>query len=164
LQRCIVADPEFREKWVVAYKEGETACERLGASHLLWHGLWAFKVGAEGERTDLVMGDRIDNPGAAVTTGSGLVLTEWKRARTRGEADGMSSEGKGQASRYARGVLAGVELASPRYVVVVTEDLTELPQDVIEGDVAYRFVNIAVRPSPPAEAARKARRSARDRE
>lgn len=54
LQRQIVADLAFREKWKTAFDEGEVACEKLGAVHLLLHGIWAFKVNAEGARTDLV--------------------------------------------------------------------------------------------------------------
>jgi hypothetical protein len=30
------------------------ACEKLAGVHLLLHGIWAFKVHAAGERTDLV--------------------------------------------------------------------------------------------------------------
>jgi hypothetical protein len=54
LQRSIVADPGFREKWQTAYNEGEVACEKLGAVHLLLHGIFAFKIDAAGARTDLV--------------------------------------------------------------------------------------------------------------
>lgn len=52
LQRSIVADEDFKRKWIKAFKEGkEPACERLGATHLLLHGIWAFKVNTAGERT-----------------------------------------------------------------------------------------------------------------
>ena len=53
LQRSIVADDAIRQRWSNAFKDGETACEALGACHLLAHGIWAFKTSAEGERTDL---------------------------------------------------------------------------------------------------------------
>ena len=61
LQRSIVADPEFREKWKTAFEDGEVACEKLGAVHLLLHGIWAFKVDAAGARTDLVYQEPVDD-------------------------------------------------------------------------------------------------------
>ena len=54
LQRSIVADPDICDKWARAFQDGEVACEKLGGAHLLLHGIFAFKVNAEGERTDLV--------------------------------------------------------------------------------------------------------------
>ena len=48
LQRSIVADKDLRRKWSEAFELGETECEKLGAAHLLVHGIWAFKVNAEG--------------------------------------------------------------------------------------------------------------------
>jgi hypothetical protein len=59
LQRSIVADSDFRQKWQKAFGGNETGCEKLGACHLLLHGIWAFKAYAEGERTDLVLGGRL---------------------------------------------------------------------------------------------------------
>ncbi len=35
LQRLIVVDSTFREKWQAAFEKGEVACEKLGAVHLL---------------------------------------------------------------------------------------------------------------------------------
>ncbi|MBI4590608.1 MAG: hypothetical protein HY725_17400, partial [Candidatus Rokubacteria bacterium] len=54
LQRSIVVDPALRANWQTAFDDGEVACERLGAVHLLLHGIWAFKLDAAGARTDLV--------------------------------------------------------------------------------------------------------------
>jgi hypothetical protein len=48
LQRSIVVDENIRARWLKAFKEGEVACEKLGAVHLLLHGIWAFKVDAVG--------------------------------------------------------------------------------------------------------------------
>ena len=47
LQRSIIADKDLRRKWSEAFELGETDCEKLGAAHLLVHGIWAFKVNAE---------------------------------------------------------------------------------------------------------------------
>ena len=79
LQRRIVVETGFRAQWESAYESGEVNLEQLGV-HLLWHGVWAFKANATGARTDLVMGDVIDNPVPIQRAGCGLVLTEWKRA------------------------------------------------------------------------------------
>ncbi|GAX61310.1 fucose permease [Candidatus Scalindua japonica] len=49
LQRSIVADPTIKSKWQDAFKNGETTCGKLGAAHLLQHGIWAFKVKEAGE-------------------------------------------------------------------------------------------------------------------
>ena len=78
LQRLIVADEEYRKKWQRAFGNHETHCERLGALHLLWHGVWAFKVDATGGKTDLVYQERLQTGTAPVALG--IVLTEWKRA------------------------------------------------------------------------------------
>ena len=81
LQRSIVADPDFREKWLKAFKDGEVACEKLGGAHLLLHGIFAFKITAEGERTDLVFQD-IAGLADEKRYADGIVLTEWKIVRS----------------------------------------------------------------------------------
>jgi hypothetical protein len=86
LQRSIVADPSVRAAWETAFTtKGEVECERLGAAHLLLHGIWAFKVNATGERTDLVFPERsvVDDEVARVA--DALVLTEWKRVGQPGD-------------------------------------------------------------------------------
>lgn len=84
LQRLIAADPEFREKWKTAFKDQrEEACEQVGAVHLLHHGIWAFKVNAAQERTDLVFQEPIEKLMDEVRNVHGLVLTEWKRRHLR---------------------------------------------------------------------------------
>lgn len=42
LQRMIVADESARGLWQRAFEAGEPACEQLGSTHLLMHGIWAF--------------------------------------------------------------------------------------------------------------------------
>src|SRR6266404_1681623 len=155
LQRCIIADPDYRKRWKAAFKKGERVCEKLGAVHLLWHGVWAFKVSAEGGRTDLVMETRIDNSTEPSDVSVGLVLTEWKCSASKADAKEKYNEALRQASLYSRGILGGTELASPRYIVVVTDDFAPAISDNIEGNVTYRFINIAVDPSVPSRAARK---------
>ncbi|MDW9507058.1 hypothetical protein GOA81_18775 [Sinorhizobium meliloti] len=151
LQRLIVADAGYREKWKDAFKSHETHCESLGATHLLWHGIWAFKVDASGGRTDLVYQEPLNTGSAQVALG--LVLTEWKRAN--GDPTARFQEAFHQAEAYKSGVLAGVELASHRYLVVVTGRQYDPPADRISGQVTYRHINIAVEPDSPSIIAKK---------
>ncbi len=44
LQRLIVVDADYRQKWERAFQDHETKCEQLGGLHLLWHGILAFRV------------------------------------------------------------------------------------------------------------------------
>ncbi len=156
LQRCIIADDELREKWKKAFGRGETKCEALGAVHLLWHGIWAFKANAAGGRTDLVLGNVIDNQSIATEAALGLVLTEWKRAVKSSDAKAMFDQGREQVALYRADVLAGIELENMAYIVVVSEkDLPSL-EDVDIGSRRYRFINIAVNPDTPSVAAAKA--------
>ncbi|MDO8587200.1 MAG: hypothetical protein Q7T82_09185 [Armatimonadota bacterium] len=169
LQRCIVADETYKEKWIKAFEDTKTSeikCEGLGGVHLLWHGIWAFKVSAEGERTDLVMGNRIDNPSKSKVEESaiGMILTEWKIARKASEVEASFEdskkcvEGKTQANRYSCGVLGGVELVDTRYIVVVTRNRARASDRTTrEGDVTYRFINIDVELYTPSEEAAKRR-------
>lgn len=150
LQRSIVADEEFRRKWQNAFEEGEVSCERLGAVHLLLHGIWAFKVSAAGARTDLVFQEPAEL-GSVQRYVVGLVLTEWKKAATDGEADQRFHEARLQAKRYSQGPLLGTELTAYRYAVVVSKHQVEIPADLKEGDVVYRHVNIAVKPRVPSK-------------
>src|SRR5262245_46140665 len=50
LQRLIVVDHAIRSSWQAAYTSGETDCEKLGAIHLLQHGIWSFKAHTATER------------------------------------------------------------------------------------------------------------------
>lgn len=154
LQRSIVADEIYRERWYSAYKAGETACERLGAVHLLLHGIWAFKAHAEGERTDLVLQDKLAI-GNAERTADTIVLTEWKLAKKRSEVAAKTEDGMRQARIYSGSSLAAIELASVRYIIVVTDEREVMRDDESVGSVTYRFINIAVSPLGPSATARK---------
>jgi hypothetical protein len=157
LQRMIVADANARSLWKNAFDEGETRCEALGACHLLLHGVWAFKTSATGERTDLVMNEPLPwTPHEMHRASTGLVLTEWKLVREARELNAEANAAHHQAKRYREGILAGFEVASPRYLVLISEDFVVLPEPRIEGDVVYEFRNIAVNPRSPSQAARTA--------
>ena len=149
LQRCIVADGGFREKWQNAFKEGELACEKLGGTHLLLHGIYAFKINAAGERTDLVFQDITGDLTDEQRYADGFVLTEWKIASSDAEAAKQFLVAKTQADRYAKGALGGSELTGYRYLIVVSNDQVRVPADIAEGTVTYRHLNIAVQPKAP---------------
>ena len=158
LQRSIVADQQCREKWIDAFNKDEMACEKLGAVHLLQHGIWAFKVDSIGGRTDLVLGEPVttDLLTEASTTAEGLVLTEWKRANPDDDIDKKFQEAMEQAKQYSMGSLAGFELKSYRYLVAVTEkQAPRTPEDRESNGMIYKHINIAVDPDPPSTAAKK---------
>jgi hypothetical protein len=155
LQRLIVVDPDVRRKWKTAFKDGgEVACEKLGAIHLLLHGIFAFKVDAAGGRTDLVFQTPAGDLSKEQRFVDGIVLTEWKKAESGDEVAVKFAEARRQAKQYARGALAGVELTAYRYAIVVSLRQVTEPDDLREDGVEYRDVNIAVDPLPPSKAAR----------
>jgi hypothetical protein len=147
LQRLIVVDSATRERWKDALNHGEVECEKLGAVQLLWHGIWAFKVNAAGERTDLVYQEPVD--GEKQSFADGLVLTDWKVAKSNSEAPKRFGEALDQAKRYAMGLLAGNELRAFRYVIVVSRDHVSVPNDIEDQAVVCRHINIAVEPQSP---------------
>ena len=155
LQRCIVADETYKDRWRKAYDGGEPSCEKLGGVHLLWHGIWAFKCTDPGQRTDLVLGNRIDNPSTVEQTALGMVLTEWKRATSKSKIDACYAAGKKQAACYGHGIVGGIELADTRYIVVITRKAGMRDLTSVEGDITYRFINIDVEPETPSRAAER---------
>lgn len=153
LQRLIVVDPDYRHKWVQAFADGEVACEKLGAVHLQWHDIWAFKAHGIGGRTDLVYQDDLSNNDAQEAPA--LILTEWKIGSAP-DARAEFAEARKQAESYGDGVLGGTELASIRYLIVVTEKTVPKPSDINVGNITYRHINIAVNPDVPSIASKKA--------
>lgn len=149
LQRSIVVDNALKQRWSDAFSDGETACEALGSCHLLAHGIWAFKTSAEGERTDLVLGQSLVMTDDLRSSAQGLVLTEWKLVRSESERESKLQQAFDQAKRYCRGILAGFEVASPRYLVIVSQDYCTMPDVRQEAGVKYEYHNIAIAPSSP---------------
>lgn len=156
LQRLIVADIDARTKWKRVYQQGEGECEKLGAAHLLWHGIWAFKVNTQGERTDLVFNEPAGNLIDEQRYIDGFVLTEWKKADPDRNAPERFKSARDQAALYAQGALAGSELTTYRYAVVVSRRQIAVPADVEQGGIVYRNINIAVDPEPPSRRAQAA--------
>jgi hypothetical protein len=158
LQRSIVADDGIRATWKRAFqntKTGETACEKLGATHLLLHGVWAFKANAQGGRTDLVLGSPLMVDDRVRAAADALVLTEWKVARDEKELDEKAREAYDQAHIYSSGILAGFELSSRRYLVIVSSDRLPMPDSRQDGTVMYEYVNVPVAPDVPSKQSRR---------
>ena len=151
LQRSIVADSAIRERWAAAYEQGETACEKLGACHLLLHGIWAFKAVGAGEQTDLVMNEPMILNDDIRRASQGLVLTEWKIVQTPEQLRSQSEAAFRQASSYNRGILAGFPVASTRYLVMVSKDVMKMPESIVDGAMTYEYRNVAVSPSTPSK-------------
>lgn len=150
LQRSIIADQNIKERWVIAFDSGEIDCEKLGAVHLLLHGIWAFKASGPGEQTDLILREPL-NISEAESAADALVLTEWKVVRNPGELIKKAQEAFRQASVYSRSLLGGLELAGYRYLVLVSQDRLSPLDDRTENGVVYRHINITVQPSVPSK-------------
>ncbi|PTL80256.1 hypothetical protein DAT35_30140 [Vitiosangium sp. GDMCC 1.1324] len=149
LQRSLIADEDVHAKWRRAFDVGEVACEKLGAVHMLLHGIWAFKANAEGGRTDLILGDSVRDADAARSSDA-MVLTEWKMVRDGDDANDSVRTAFRQAERYSRDTLAGFELSTHRYLVLVSlKKLTPIPEAPRTDKCLYVVRNIAVEPLTP---------------
>lgn len=157
LRRSIVADSSVRDKWKEAFKpeknkKPEEHCEKLGGLHFLSHGIWAFKLNAEKERTDLILGTRIsDILDEIESVSTPLIITEWKCVQEENQLASMIERARIELRAYSSGSASGYELASVRYVIVVSEDGLPMPADAVEGQVRYKFVNIPVDPKTPSK-------------
>ena len=120
-------------------------------THLLLHGIWAFKAFAKGERTDLILGEPLTDLSQVESTAEALVLTEWKVVRSAGEVDKKAEEAYTQAKLYGAGSLAGFELAGYRYLVLVSEDRLKVPPERPEQEIIYRHINIPVNTRVPSK-------------
>ncbi len=157
LSRTLIVDPVHGKRWRDAFnttQTAETTCEQLGAVHLLSHRIWAFKVGTTKERTDLVLNEQLAIT-SEVDAADALVLTEWKIARSTREVETQAKTGMVQAGLYAGSSMAAHELATVRYVVVVTSSREAMPSDEMSGGVTYRFINVAVDPASPSTDAKR---------
>jgi hypothetical protein len=153
LQQLIVADEVVRSRWQAAIEAGETACEKLGGAHLLLHGIWAFKVNGPGARTDLVFGEPLGSGIATERVAEALVLTEWKVVRHPPDSIAIAERARSQAQAYAVGIMAGIELSSYRYIVLVSQKKLPSIDDVYLAGATYRHINVAIHPAPPSRAA-----------
>ncbi len=153
LQRLIVVDQDVAGNWHAAYGTGEPACEKLGAVHLLWFGIFAFKASATGARTDLVLGEPVDTASPIISASEALVLTEWKIVDDSVHTAMRAATAREQMKLYHAGLLHGFELRGYRYVVLVSRQALPGLEDVIEDGITYRHINISIQPMTPSKAA-----------
>jgi hypothetical protein len=140
LQRSLAVDADLRDRWQSA--QLETECEALGAIHLLAHGIWSFKAHGAKSRTDLVLGCPLESDNLQHANAEAMVLTEWKMV-SEGTLDAKATEAYEQVRDYQSGLLAGFEVTSARYLVMVSESQLKMPLDRHEGAITYRYINIA---------------------
>ena len=158
LQRTLMVDSEIQRKWIQAFEERtESACEKLGAIHLLSHGIWAFKANAVKWQTDLVLNEPLPSLSIVENSVDALVLTEWKLVKEEKELTNKIKEAKKQTESYSKGVLGGIELANYRYLIMVSEKTMKMPDNLIDGIVTYRHINIAVNPAVPSVEAKESK-------
>ena len=148
LRRQIVVDNDIRGKWQTAFNEGnETDCEKLGAVHLLSHGIWAFKVVGTGAATDLVFNEPVKNYADSIRrTARALVLTEWKLVKDEKELLKKARVAREQAKIYSGGVLGDSELKRTRYVILVCGRRLPPLEAVIDGAVIYCHILLPTSP------------------
>jgi hypothetical protein len=163
LHWSLAVDEQFRARWDKAFDGGgEVSCEALGGVHLLWHGIFAFKIDTPPARTDLVLNKGIDELDERAV--EGFVLTEWKKG-SEAEAARLFVEADVQLREYEQGPLGGTELAGYRYAIFVSKEQLPhdlVPKDEVVRDAVLRHINIAIHPRPPAKEGR-AQRAAADR-
>ncbi len=152
LKRSLIVDEQLATRWEAAFDKHETHCEKLGAVHLLAHGLWAFKASEAGAATDLILGSPLEADDHVEAVADALVLTEWKRVTDPKDLPSHAARARSQAGKYAAGILGGVELRSFRYLVFVSERDLVMPKDILEGGVHYRHINIPVMAKTPSTA------------
>jgi len=162
LNRLIVASSETKAAWAAAFKGGEVFCERLGAVHLLSHGIWAFKVQAHGGATDLVYNEPLArNIFPLSRVSRAIVLTEWKLVHDADQLQRVAEIARTQAADYAGGILGDLELKRIRFIVLVGQHKLTPPDDVVVEKVVYRHVFISVNPQVPSAHARSSARKGR---
>jgi hypothetical protein len=152
LQRQLIADQSIQTTWS---NLKETDYEKLGGAHFLMHKIWAFKVNEAGQRTDLVLADKvIDESDSLSQSVTGLVLTEWKIVDENRSQDSQIEQAKKQCEKYSNGSLAAVELLNYRYLVLVSKNyLKNLKPEIIDNanGITYKIINIAYAPKTPSK-------------
>lgn len=151
LQRTIAVVPDQAKLWSEAFQKNEMACERLGALHLLQFGIFAFKLHAEGGRTDLVFGEPLDEADPLIGTASVIVQTEWKLVRKGEDHTTIAAKARSQIQAYASGPLLGLELRRHKYIVLVSAEQLPSTDDVEAGGIVFRHLNVAVSPKLPSK-------------
>lgn len=163
LQRRLVADKYYRKVWD-DHENDEIDFEKLGGEHFLLHKIWAFKINAAGERTDLVLQTSFSCNDPLYKSADGLVLTEWKVV-TKGNGESEVNEAINQLKLYASGSVYALELAKYRYIVIVSKKrIHDFETEREENGITYRIINIAHNPDTPSVEVRKSKKKEQNSE
>lgn len=166
LQRHIVANKgvEIQTGWTIT--KNESQLERLAGVHFLLHKIWACKINAQGERTDLVLPEKAVDSDQLNNNAMGIILTEWKKIAQGSKEENeevnfqhsLVKGAKTQMDLYGGGSLYALELYNYRYIVLVSEKYLNVTQGEYtdpEKDIIYRIVNIACDPETPSKVSKK---------
>lgn len=80
-----------------------------------------------------------------------------EKATSEDEVNKKFAEARYQTELYSGSVLAGVELTTYRYVIVVSRDRIAVPANLTKNGVVYRHINIAVDPQTPSQEVKRRR-------
>ena len=120
--------------------------KKLGALHLLSHGLYAFKIDAFNERTDIMLNEHLTTDDDLTSAIDAFVMTEWKLVKHNDQVQ-KAVEARKQSERYQIGAALGVELTNTRYIVLLSDqDLVKI-DDVSKNGAYYKHINIELAPS-----------------
>lgn len=158
LQWSIATSERTREDWQEAFEQGEEACERMGATHLLSQGIWAFKVSTPEARTDLILRGLSGTEPSPEREADFMLLTEWKLTKKNTDHEPLIRAGIAQAALYGGGVFHGIEVLSHRFVIIVSRETYGEPEMRMEAGTAYHVISLAVSPLTPSVTARKSTR------
>lgn len=155
LNRKLFMLEDFRARWLSAFDEGtEPKLEKLGGLHLFECGIWAFKAKGPKEETDLILDQRIDE----ASDRSPLVMTEWKKALDKEDADNKIKQAQNQCEIYGDGIASPLRVNDHRFIVVVSKSPLQIETEYDVQGKRYFVRNIAIdRASPSVQAAKNAR-------
>jgi hypothetical protein len=142
LQRTLIVDSDLRLKWLKAFREGDEAIGKLGAIHLLAHGLWAFRATKESEKRDLILNTPI-LADEVQAVGACLVLTEWRKITSENVAE-KAKQALSEARKYGESHVPGSELKMEKYLIMVSEKPVNVPAPIQDDDTRYIYMNLSL--------------------
>lgn len=156
LQYSIIADEEIQKKWHSVWEtevpQKEIKFETMGRNHLLSHKIWAHKIKAPKEETDLVLKELEEDPNLSP---EGASLTEWKIANNKKEYNHVIDIALEQSHLYTERCLFATKLKNTIYLVIVSQEKLSDPEDREKDGKIFRIINIHTKPKNTSEQAKK---------
>lgn len=161
LKALMIVDERMRDLWKEGWSKDkpEEHFEKLGRTHFLGNKIWTIKANGVRSETDALMLELSLDSEEIQKNFDSAVLTEWKQVRTRDKNDHSKKikyqdkldkqidDAIEQLKKYADTTLAAITLSKYRYVVVVSHDALEMPENKEEDNITYRMVNIVTSPT-----------------